>query len=376
MIDQSQLSALQADLNQALELLESTKSDLSFLKHHDPMTKLHSRHYFEQCLNLVEEDGPFPASILFGNLNGLSNINTTYGQAAGDCMLVEFAQILTEVSRPTYVAARLSGDEFALIMPHADHEEAKQVSQKIRYLCLKSTSYIEKPDCALGYATRTHDGQSMFDLLIEAEDNMQKNKLTLPKSSKSAVIRSLQTTLVEKSIETREHGERIRSLAVTLGKAHGLMDKQLDELSLAALMHDIGKIGVPDALLSKEGMLTDDEWLIIKRHPEVGYNILNALPHMNSVAECVLCHHEKWDGSGYPRAISEENIPLNARIITLVDAFDVMTHNRPYCTARTAENAYRELLKCSGTHFDPMLVHTFLNLMQVHQPAQPLEIAP
>lgn len=340
---------------------EVTLETIEFWKHVDPLTRLFNRSYFESKVEELNHTNLHPIGIVFGNSNCLGGINRDHGESVGDALLIEISRIFKEVSHKESIVARLSGDEFVILLPNNSNEVAASVCQEIRRACLESVHPIT-PDLALGYAAKENATENLHDTLKYAVENMYINKITQPNSSWHAVIKSLQTTLVEKSIETREHGERIRDLALSLGKAHGLSDRLLDELSLAALLHDIGKIGVPDAILSKKEPLTFEEWSLIKRHPEVGYNILGTLPHLQSVAACVHAHHEKWDGTGYPNGLSGHEIPLNARIITLVDSFDVMTHDRPYSKARTLEDAYKELLCCSGTHFDPTLVHTFLNL--------------
>lgn len=166
--------------------------------------------------------------------------------------------------------------------------------------------------------------------------------------------------MLEKSNETEEHAERMVKLSKELGKSIGLSEEKLDELELVATLHDIGKISIDQRILTKAGKLSDEEWHEIKRHPEVGYRIVNASPELRHIAEYILCHHERWDGKGYPQGLADENIPLIARIIAIVDAYDAMTEDRSYRKAISRERALQELKDRAGTQFDPILAKIFV----------------
>jgi HD-GYP domain-containing protein (c-di-GMP phosphodiesterase class II) len=176
----------------------------------------------------------------------------------------------------------------------------------------------------------------------------------------------LTNTLREKSFETEEHTERTRDLATALGKRIGLSESWLVALSLMASLHDIGKIATPDDILAKPGPLTAEEREIVKKHPEVGYRIIRALPDLAPIAEAILSHHEWWDGSGYPRGLEGEAIPLTARIIALVEAYDAMTHAHPPKSAMTREEAIEQLRRGAGSQFDPYLVEEFIQMIEDH----------
>jgi HD-GYP domain-containing protein (c-di-GMP phosphodiesterase class II) len=198
----------------------------------------------------------------------------------------------------------------------------------------------------------------------EAEDNMYRNKLNESRSIRSTIITTLQASLEEKTLETKEHAERIKVISLKIGEAIGLSRDALDELSIASSMHDIGKIGISDTILSKPGPLTTEEWQVMKKHPEIGYHILLSSPNMSRIAEYILAHHERWDGRGYPQGLKELEIPIISRIISVADSFDVMLSNRPYRKAMPKEEALKEIKRCSGTQFDPNLVEVFLGLMK------------
>ncbi|HEY8395532.1 MAG TPA: HD-GYP domain-containing protein, partial [Bacilli bacterium] len=183
-------------------------------------------------------------------------------------------------------------------------------------------------------------------------------------SSHSSIISSITATMYAKSQETEEHAERIKKLAQMVGKKIGLQQEQLDELALIATLHDIGKVGIDEKILSKPGKLTKDEWKEMKKHPEIGYRIAMASPDLVSVADYILSHHERWDGKGYPRGLKGKEIPLLARIISITDAYDAMRSDRPYRKALTKEEALQEIKNNAGTQFDPEFAEFFVNMMR------------
>ena len=168
--------------------------------------------------------------------------------------------------------------------------------------------------------------------------------------------------LWEKSHETRDHAERLKGMILRLGKSINLPQSKLDELVLLSTLHDIGKVAVPDNILMKKGKLNKNEWKVIRRHPEIGYNIAKSTPQIAMVAEDILAHHEWWDGSGYPQSLKGDEIPVNSRITSIVDAYDVMTMGRPYKEPISISEAKEELKRCAGTQFSPTLVDKFVSI--------------
>jgi putative nucleotidyltransferase with HDIG domain len=200
----------------------------------------------------------------------------------------------------------------------------------------------------------------MEKVLEQADENMYTEKLSDSASREKHIIDTFRTILAVRDPHTGEHAERLQDLAEALGKDMGLSEFELKRLRLLALLHDIGKIGTPDNILFKPDKLTKEEWEIMKKHSEDGYKMAKNIPQLVPIARDTLHHHERWDGTGYPKGLKGEKIPILSRIISIVDAYDVMLAERPYKKAMTEEEAIKELKENAGTQFDPELVERFL----------------
>lgn len=333
---------------------------IKFLSYHDKLSGLYNRTYFDECVRKIQEENNRKYAIIIGDVNGLKETNDLFGHKVGDELLKAMADILTASCRQTDIVCRIGGDEFAILLPDADDRVAKTVCDRVRESCEEYQDFLFSISIALGYSSRLCKDHSSEMIIKEADDKMYKNKLNLSKSIRSSIVTSLKASLEEKTMETNEHGQRIQKYTSALGKKIGLTDAQLDELLLAAMFHDIGKIGVPDSILLKPGALEDDEWEVMKKHCDIGFNILNASANMSSVAKYVLHHHERWDGSGYPSGLKGDAIPLLSRMIAIADAYDVMTTDRVYSRSMSPQEAIDELIRCKGTQFDPEMVDAFI----------------
>jgi HD-GYP domain-containing protein (c-di-GMP phosphodiesterase class II) len=208
--------------------------------------------------------------------------------------------------------------------------------------------------------------ESFKRTIQSAEEKMYHQKLLEGKSYKNSIITTLLATLHERSNETEEHDIRIKKYCMAIGSELKLSSEEMNELSLLAILHDIGKVGIHQGVLQKPGPLSSVEWEEMKRHPEIGYRIAQNTPELTVVAKYILSHHERWDGNGYPRRLKEESIPLLCRIISVVDAYDAMTNDRAYRKAISKNEAMKELEVNAGTRFDPRIVKVFLNLISNH----------
>src|SRR3989454_957850 len=177
-----------------------------------------------------------------------------------------------------------------------------------------------------------------------------------------ATLEALGSALDTRDVGTESHSRRVHGYALATADEYGVPEAELPDLAHGVLLHDIGKIGIPDAILLKPGPLTAEEWTIMRRHPEIGKALIERIPFLRGAVPVVWSHHEKWDGSGYPRGLTGEEIPLGARIFMVVDAFDAMTFDRPYSKAKPFDVAKTEIKRCAGAHFDPAVVESFFRV--------------
>ncbi|MEI7615140.1 MAG: diguanylate cyclase [Actinomycetota bacterium] len=333
------------------------------LSYHDQLTGLFNRRFFEEEIKRLDTDRQLPLSIIVGDLNNLKLTNDTFGHLEGDRLLKETSKLLKTACRSDDILARWGGDEFVILLPKTSIASAEEIAQRIEKGC--SELFIQKIPIglAIGIAAKTKHRQNIEDIILEAESNMYKNKLAGKQGNAGSVILALEQALYEKSNETMEHAQRLKELSLKLGKKLKLHSHQLDELSLFASLHDIGKVAVPETILLKEGALSEKEWEVIKRHSETGFNIAQSSPQIAHIAKYILSCHENWDGSGYPVGLAKEEIPLLSRIVFIADSYDIMTCKRTYKTAMSKEGAVIELKRCAGTQFDPMLVEKFLEVL-------------
>ncbi len=347
-----------------LDISEMIKKEkqIEYLAYRDSLTDLYNRKFFEAELQRVNIKNELPLSIIMGDLNGLKIINNSYGHKKGDKLLIETAKILKEIERKEDVLARYGGDEFIMLLPQTTKNESQKIIDKIKAKINKEMREIPL-SLSMGVATKSSEKLPVTELLKKAEDKMHQNKLSESKSSKSDIVRGLLNTLNAKSSETKEHALRMSNLAVNFGKKLELSNFELNRLSLLATLHDIGKTTISEAILKKPGKLNAQEWKMIKEHPEIGYKIASSSKEFDLVADEILSHHEKWNGSGYPNGLKKEKIPYLARIIAIIDSYDVMTNDRPYSKAISKTEALAEIKGCAGSQFDPNLAEAFVKMM-------------
>ncbi len=175
-------------------------------------------------------------------------------------------------------------------------------------------------------------------------------------------LEALSAAIDTRDVGTHAHSRRVRGYSRAIARAHGVPESEMPDIERGVLLHDIGKIGIPDAILLKPGPLTPEEWKVMRSHPEIGRRIIEKIPFLRGAVPIVYNHHERWDGTGYPQGLRGEEIPLGPRIFALADALDAMTFDRPYSSAISFETARDEIKRCAGTHFDPAVVDTFLTI--------------
>ena len=294
------------------------------------------------------------------DFNGLKFINDSFGHDTGDYLIKESVLLLKNCMNPVSdTLIRLGGDEFLIISPKSSQETLSDLTKYIADTCEK-TSFMEIPiSLSIGHALMENPKDNFEKILRLADDRMYLDKLINRKSIGSSYIECLKKTLEEKSYETSAHVNRMISIAKIFGEFMKTSREFLDALELATSLHDIGKIAIPESIILKPSKLDEHEWQVIKRHPEIGSRIVNGLFTLPHVEQGILAHHERWDGKGYPAGLKGERIPLIARIISIIDSFDVMIQGRSYQNSKSVEEALEELHVCSGKQFDPTLVTIF-----------------
>ncbi|KXS42981.1 PAS domain S-box-containing protein/diguanylate cyclase (GGDEF) domain-containing protein [Candidatus Frackibacter sp. WG12] len=337
---------------------------VKYLSLHDKVTGLYNRVYFEEELERLDTKRQLPLSLIIGDMNGLKLVNDAFGHMAGDQRLKRMAEILKSSCRQEDIIARWGGDEFTIILPKTDSITADGVCKRIKEACSTIKDDGIPMSIALGAATKEDLKEDIYDIFEEAEDRMYRNKLMNSSSARHEIISSLQKTLLEKDYETEAHARRLKQLVIKFGNKLGFTSDTLDKLSLLATLHDIGKVAISDRILNKQKKLSQEDWREIRRHPEIGYRIAQASDNLTSIADEILAHHEWWNGKGYPQGLKGDEIPFLARIISIIDSYDVMTNNRPYRKAVSHEKAIKELRRNAGIQFDPYLTEEFIELIK------------
>lgn len=365
-------------LNGEVEALEGIILDISEQKERDAqithlnecdfLTGLYNRNYLEQAKGSLMQPENLPLSIAICDINGLRMINDAYGQAQGDRLIMETAKLLQNSCRPADVLGRISGGEFMLLMPGTSSVEAHELTKRIQSTIDSFNRSRRQPlyeiSLSVGYKTIDTKDESIDNAVKEAESYLKHRKLLNQKSLHHSILSSIMATLYAKSQETEEHGKRLGQYATMIGELLGLEQKALDDLRLLSMLHDIGKIGIDDRILNKPGKLTAEEWAQMKKHPEIGHRIATSTPELEHIAEYILHHHERWDGTGYPEGLSESGIPLLSRILAIADAYDAMTEERAYRQAVSPQAAIDEIRRCAGSQFDPDIATLFVQSME------------
>jgi diguanylate cyclase (GGDEF)-like protein len=349
----------------------------------DPLTGLGNHRHFHERLQrelLSAEDQGTPLTLCFVDIDDFKKINDRFGHPSGDRVLSQVAGSLRQGGE----AFRLGGDEFALLL--ADHDEgmavaaANSVVERIGTLHL---DHIGSVTVSAGLATFPVQGHGRDELIRLADSALYwakehgKNRVRLyrpdvvelaelkrlaagpDKAARYRAAASLAKAVDARDTYTGSHSERVSELAATVAVRVGLDPEQIELTRLAGSLHDLGKLAIPEEILRKPGALTDSERLVLERHPQIGFRMLDSLG-VDPVADLVLHHHERWDGAGYPDGLRGDDIPLGARIIFVADAFDAMTSDRIYRPKRSSEAALAELERCAGTQFDPGIVAAFV----------------
>lgn len=359
----------------------------------DELTGMRNHRYFQESLNRAIEESAVSGddfALLLIDLDLFKIYNDIYGHILGDEILKDFGRFIKSTIRSTDIGARYGGDEFACLLFKTNSQGAKKVAERIRR---KMETYMEQKGnvvtCSIGIAGWRSDGVTR-DKIVEAAARAlsqakrsggnrvclagkvdaaegikpEKHRKTAGDKAFESVVYALAATVDTRDHYTFGHSKAVSRYAAELAQAAGYSKEAIQGIRSAGLLHDIGKLNLPDSILAKRDPLTDKEWDMIKHHPEVGARILEYVAGLQGCLDAVLYHHERYDGKGYPRGLKGEDIPLDARIMAIADSYDAMISERGYKEKKSAEEAIEELKVCSGTQFDPDLVRKFIKIRQ------------
>ena len=353
----------------------------------DSLTGLCNRRYLNRVLeNELMQSASRPIALLMIDVYDFKKYNDSLGHLAGDKLLQEVARLLQENTRGSDVVVRYGGDEFVILMPDATLPEAQAVKNRIDR-ALVHTNLLRnpgEPPITLNIGLDAAKARDIHQLLVRADNSMYEAKrsedrkrlaevleATVMEREKHAVQAVLSLAKIQelKDPYTRGHSERARRMAMRVARELGLSDEEVQNVGFGAVLHDVGKIVVPPEIINKPGPLTEDEWRVIRSHPEWGANIVGELELLAPVKPIILHHQERFDGDihnkypGYPLGLQGDQIPIGARIIAVVDAFDAMTSDRSYRKGMPKAVATEELRRHSGKQFDPRVVEAFIRVL-------------
>ncbi|MBF8983826.1 diguanylate cyclase [Lutibacter sp. B2] len=362
--------------------------NLKIISNTDDLTSLYNHRYFYECLNNKISQGIKPLTLLICDIDKFKALNDTYGYTTGDMILKEVANVIKESVKESEFVFRYGGEEFAVLLESGTLEQIFQTAEKIRVNIMKSkklgeyVSYltvtvsnglatypfdasdaenlVEKANKALYFSKQNGRNKSyiynkeMDELLEKNYDEFEKQELLMNSAF------ALTAAIDAKDVYTGKHSEMVAKYSLLLAEKLKLLKQDKYIIRIGALLHDCGKIGIPDDIIHKPGKLTDEEFTIVKNHTLLGNSIVKYIVKNAGIVSCVRNHHERWDGRGYPDGLSGEDIPLYARIVCIADTYHAMTSDRPYRNALSQEQAFEELRKNKGTQFDPGLVDLFI----------------
>lgn len=349
-----------------ITLRREMEERIKYMGFHDTLTGLYNRRFFEEQLEHFSAGRKYPIGLIIFDVNGLKIVNDSFGHSVGDQMLVAAANALNNSFRKEDIIARIGGDEFAVLLTGCDNsiieETLKRVDENLKKIDI---SNIRLPlSISYGFALKMDKKMSASSFFKEADDMMYKKKILEKKSSRDIIINSLANMVEKKKSVNILNSRKNLVLVKSIAKELGFSTKQEEALLLLAKFHDVGYVAIDSSLLSKCGTLSREEIKEIRRHTETGYRISAVTNELNEISDWILKHHEWWNGNGYPSGLKGKEIPLEARIISIIAAFISMTTDKPYRKAFDCDKALQEIEDKSGIQFDPELVQKLLPILK------------
>lgn len=394
----AEMHELAEAFNGMIVALKESRDKLIERANTDSLTGLYNHRCFQERLRSElkrAERYSRPFSVVMIDIDHFKTLNDTHGHPVGDNVLREVASILqSQVRKDIDFVARYGGEEFALILPETDAENAMVCAEQLRK-AVENHSFLGKNGetvpitISLGVAQYPIHSSEREGLIIAADLALYQSKSTgrnrtsvfsndsradrnrdpynlylLLQATDMSTLEAMAAAVDTKGLREPGFSKAVVAHAVALAREIGLSEQEQRDIRVAALLHDIGKLGIPDTILNKREPLTPDELNIIRSHPSIGYAIVQRSEHLKSILPGILHHHEWWDGTGYPSGQKGEEIPIFARIIAVVDSYHAMMTERPHARARTSEEAKTEIRRCAGTQFDPKIVRAFLRVLE------------
>jgi len=354
-INQESVLLLARDITERKRRLER----IEYLSYHDQLTGLYNRRRYKQQIMRIDKSDNLPLAVIMADLNGLKLTNDAFGHQMGDLLLTKTADVLLRVC-PTESVYHMGGDEFVIFLPQTGAGEAEVICRSIQKEISGESTGMLVFSISIGYAVKRVPEESISDVFRQAEDDMYRHKLTEGAEMRRRAVNQILQALYQRSPREMQHSKQVGELSEKIASAMGLQPESVSQAYQAGLMHDIGKIGIDQEILEKSARLNDAEMREMRRHSEVGYRLLNAVHGLANIAPFVLEHHERWDGTGYPKGIVGEKTTLISRIIAVADGFDAMVSVRTYKAPITQAEAVCEVKRCAGKQYDPQVARAFV----------------